>query len=240
MPRARPLFLVVSCEHAGNIVPRRYAALFAPHADLLASHRGWDPGALPIARAIAVELDAPLFAATITRLLVEPNRSRRHPSLFSAITRGLDDEQKDRIIARYYTPHLAAVRHAIDDALSTRSHVLHVGVHTFTPVLDADVRRADIGLLYDPRRASERLFCDRWAHALHDADPTLRVRRNYPYRGASDGLTTSLRRELPARAYLGVELEVNQALAASADSRVRRSVRVAVVSSLRAALRRGT
>jgi hypothetical protein len=41
----------------------------------------------------------------------------------------------------------------------------------------------------------------------------------------------------PARAYLGVELEVNQALAASASPPVRRAVRDAVVASLRAVLR---
>jgi hypothetical protein len=36
------------------------------------------------------------------------------------------------------------------------------------------------------------------------------VRRNYPYRGWSDGLTTALRRRFAERAYVGIELEVNQ------------------------------
>jgi hypothetical protein len=35
------------------------------------------------------------------------------------------------------------------------------------------------------------------------------LRRNYPYRGQSDGLTTALRRQFGAR-YLGIELEINQ------------------------------
>jgi hypothetical protein len=35
------------------------------------------------------------------------------------------------------------------------------------------------------------------------------VRRNRPYRGAADGLTTHLRRKLGPR-YLGIELEVSQ------------------------------
>jgi hypothetical protein len=35
------------------------------------------------------------------------------------------------------------------------------------------------------------------------------VRRNYPYRGAADGLTTSLRRKLNTPRYLGIEIEVN-------------------------------
>lgn len=36
------------------------------------------------------------------------------------------------------------------------------------------------------------------------------VRRNYPYRGSGDGLTSYLRRRYPATRYIGVELELNQ------------------------------
>jgi hypothetical protein len=38
------------------------------------------------------------------------------------------------------------------------------------------------------------------------------MRRNYPYRGTSDGLTTHCRRLLPDRAYVGLEIELNQRL----------------------------
>jgi hypothetical protein len=38
------------------------------------------------------------------------------------------------------------------------------------------------------------------------------VRLNYPYAGAADGLTTWLRRRHPQSRYLGVELEINQAI----------------------------
>ena len=37
-----------------------------------------------------------------------------------------------------------------------------------------------------------------------------RVRLNQPYCGASDGLTTALRRRFPPERYLGLELELNQ------------------------------
>jgi hypothetical protein len=36
------------------------------------------------------------------------------------------------------------------------------------------------------------------------------VRRNYPYRGYADGLTTWLRKRYPDPAYAGIELEINQ------------------------------
>lgn len=90
--------------------------------------------------------------------------------------------------------------------------IVHVSVHTFAPVLDGVRRVTDVGLLYDPRRRPEQAFCAHWQQTLQAADRPPRVRRNYPYLGRADGLTTALRkRHGPAR-YLGVELEVNQAI----------------------------
>ena len=44
---------LVTCEHGGNDIPPRYAPLFRGRRALLASHRGYDPGALVTARALA-------------------------------------------------------------------------------------------------------------------------------------------------------------------------------------------
>jgi hypothetical protein len=53
-------------------------------------------------------------------------------------------------------------------------------------------------------------LCARWQAALAALAPQLRTRRNYPYRGKSDGLCSWLRRRFDERAYVGIELEVNQ------------------------------
>jgi predicted N-formylglutamate amidohydrolase len=90
--------------------------------------------------------------------------------------------------------------------------VVHVSSHSFTPRLHGKVRQADVGLLYDPRRAGEVRFAKRWQTALLARAPALRVRRNNPYRGENDGLTTSLRKRHATRSYLGLELEINQAI----------------------------
>jgi predicted N-formylglutamate amidohydrolase len=58
----------------------------------------------------------------------------------------------------------------------------------------------------------ERAFCDRWKSVLRATDPGLRVRRNHPYLGKSDGLVTHLREVFGPRDYVGIELEANQAL----------------------------
>ena len=90
--------------------------------------------------------------------------------------------------------------------------MIHISSHSFTPELDGKVRSADVGLLYDPaRRGRGRAVRPLEGIARRDR-PDLRVRRNYPYAGKGDGLTSHLRRRYPPRAYVGIELEVNQAI----------------------------
>lgn len=210
MPAARGLALIVSCEHGGNRVPAAWRALFAGHEDLLHSHRGLDIGSLVMARDLASALGAPLIASQTTRLLVDLNRSPGHARLFSPVTRRLSRAERERILERHYRPYRAAVERAVTQVAATGRRVLHLSSHSFTPELDGRMREADVGLLYDPARGPERAFCDRWHAVLVAADPALRVRRNYPYPGKADGLTTHLRRRLPAGRYLGIELEINQ------------------------------
>ncbi len=203
--------LLLSCEHGGNRIPREYGRLFRVAARDLASHRGWDLGALDVARALARHLRLPLRATTWSRLLVESNRSPANPRIWSAYTEGLSADERERILARYWWPHRRDVESAVRSFVARGYRVVHVAVHSFTPQLAGQVRSADVGLLYDSRRAGETALCTRWQGILRELDPALRVRRNYPYRGAADGLPTWLRRRFPGRAYAGVELELNQA-----------------------------
>jgi len=210
MARRPEIYLLVTCEHGGNRVPSRWRRLFAGQEALLASHRGLDIGSLAMARRLADRFGAPLVASRTTRLLVDLNRSIGHPRLFSAITRPLPPAERDRILARHYEPYRREVESAVARQVAAGRRVVHVSSHSFTPKLDGEIRNADVGLLYDPSRRNERRFCDAWRAALEAADPTLRVRRNYPYPGAADGLTTHLRRRFSGDRYLGIELEVNQ------------------------------
>jgi len=211
-------------------VPPVYRHLFPPGDRLLGSHRGWDPGALELARALARGLDARLFHATTTRLLIELNRSPHHPALFSRYTRGLDDDEKRRIMARYYIPYRRALEAYITQQCRAGRTVLHLSAHTFCPRLHGTVRQADLGLLYDPRRRRERSLCRDLKQVLQASRPGLKVRRNYPYRGAADGLTTWLRRCFEAQQYLGIELELNQRLTRAAPAQQRSLHRVIVAA----------
>jgi predicted N-formylglutamate amidohydrolase len=113
----------------------------------------------------------------------------------------------------YYRPYRRRIESEIGRLCSRGKGILHLSVHTFTPVLKGKMRFADIGLLYDPSRRREALFCRKWKLALRGEDPTLRVRLNYPYSGRSDGFTTHLRTLFGEEVYLGIEIEVNQKFA---------------------------
>lgn len=204
--------LVLSCEHGGNRVPARWAACFEGRAAVAAlrSHRGWDPGALGLARVVSRECGAPLEFTTVTRLLVEANRSLHHRALFSEYTKGLDGAAKTRIVRDHYTPYRRRVEALVRERVRAAGAALHVSVHTFTPALNGEVRDVDIGLLYDPRRAAEKRICAEWRRRIIGAAPGLRVRMNRPYKGVADGFVTHLRTAFPAQRYVGVELEVNQ------------------------------
>ena len=204
--------LVISCEHGGRAVPHAFAAHFSERETLLDSHRGWDPGALDLARQMADAFRVPLHAATTTRLLVDLNRSIGHRQLFSEVTRSLPRARRQDLVDRHYRPHRQAIEAEIARLVATGHRVIHVASHSFTPTLDDVPRRADVAWLYDPRRPGEVAFARSWMRELAQLAPALRLRRNYPYRGRGDGLTAALRRRHPDAAYVGIELEVNQSL----------------------------
>ena len=226
---------IVTCEHGGNRIPASYRALFRGQERLLATHRGYDPGALVMARELAGALHAPLMSAMVSRLVVDLNRSIGHPRLFGAATRGAPAAVRAAIIAQHYRPYRTEVERFTQRAVARGRRVIHISSHSFTPMLDGKLRRADVGLLYDPARAGEVALCGRWKERLAAIAPALRVRRNYPYAGKGDGVTSFLRRQFPPRMYVGIELEVNQKIVFEGGRRWT-ALRRVLIASLREAL----
>jgi len=201
--------LVITCEHGGNHIPGAYRHLFQGQEAVLQSHRGFDPGALEMAETLADAFGAVLVSSTVSRLLVDLNRSTHNPTLHADAVRRLPAEQRQEILTHFYQPYRAQVEQAIRQTIADCGAVVHLSSHSFTPELNGRLRKADVGLLYDPRRPGEVALCQRWKAALLAAAPNLTVRRNYPYAGKGDGLTAWLRRCLGPDVYVGIELEIN-------------------------------
>lgn len=205
--------LIITCEHAGNEVPEEYNHLFQESPEALETHRGIDIGALELTNTIAEKMERKAYLHTVTRLLVDLNRSVQNPTLFSEFTREVSLNVREEIFEKYYQPHREKVQEEIEDIISRGNQAIHVGVHTFTPVWKNQERNVDVGFLFDPRSKQEQDFCWLWRHELKQRSSKLRLKMNEPYRGTMDGFTTYLRRQYKAKNYLGMEIEINQRFA---------------------------
>ena len=219
----------MSCEHGGNRLPPAFRGSFSRR--LLNTHRGYDPGALDFARAVARATGAPLHYSTVSRLLVELNRPLGHAQIFS---RPLPEATRAALLRRYYIPYWRAVEAAVAQGLR-RGTVLHLSCHSFTPRLRGERRTTDVGLLFDPARPDEAAFCRRWRAAILTKSPRLRVRYNDPYAGTHPSLVDALRQKHGARRYVGIQIEVNQKFPRG-DARRWRALRAVLVASLKIAL----
>lgn len=201
---------------------------------LLNTHRGYDPGSLVMARALAAALKAPLVSSTVSRLLIDINRPIGHPQLYSAATRDAPAQLRAQLAVQHHRPYWAQVERLVRQSVSRGRRVIHISSHSFAPILNGQVRRADVGLLYHPARRGEAALCARWKTSLTEYAPALRVRRNYPYHGKAAGLTSQLRLRFPPHAYVGIELEINQRIICAAGQRWT-ALRSLLIQSLRAA-----
>ncbi|WP_055442835.1 N-formylglutamate amidohydrolase [Lacinutrix himadriensis] len=221
--------LILTCEHGGNKIPKPYPSYFDNHATILNSHRGYDLGALNLFNHLKSLAHFSAFSET-SRLLIELNRSLHHKNLFSEVSKSLSENEKEEIISRYYLEYRDEVETVIKKYLKTSKKVVHLSVHSFTPVLNSVTRKCDIGLLYDSRNASEKGFCKQLKKEILKIDNTLNVRYNYPYLGKADGFTSYLRKQCNKN-YIGVELEVNQKF--SINNKINEDLKAVLFSAIK-------
>lgn len=199
--------IIVSCEHACYSLPKEYQNLYT--TKFLQSHRGYDRGALTAFTHIKTKLDLWGIHGQYSRLLIDLNRSINSNDVFSIQSDRLNNESKLSIIEQVYTPYRRTIETKIDKLVNQGNHVIHLSLHSFTPVLRTVRRITDIGLLFDPQRENEVEICTMLLENLVK-NPRLQVDFNKPYAGTDDGLTTYLRTRFKDQAYSGIEIEFNQ------------------------------
>lgn len=220
--------LVLTCEHAFPDIPEKYQKLFNNEPGILKTHEAYDTGAFDLFKDLESLADFSKYQS-IGRLLIETNRSEHHPRLFSRYSREVSVQDKSKILQTYYTSYRDEVKSKIQEYIREGNTVIHLSVHTFTPVLNSIERNCDIGLLYDALRTSEKEFCKNWKAEILKQNPELKIRFNYPYLGKADGFTTSLRKIFPEN-YLGIELEVNQKWVR--ENKMDNSIKTSIIESL--------
>lgn len=215
-PILRPR-LLLTCEHASNAIPESLKKKLNIPASVLKSHRGSDPGTLELARAIATTTRTKIFQpGTISRLVIDLNRAETNPDVFSKWSRNhLSATERQKLTLQHRKFRRAALSAATQMLLTPKNHVIHLSIHSFTPVMKGQRRSTDIGILFDPKRPTEKKFANQLIRILKAAATKekiagIRIDANKPYLGTADGHTTELRRKLSAARYSGIEIEVNQ------------------------------
>jgi predicted N-formylglutamate amidohydrolase len=219
--------LMLTCEHASNRLPAAFKKFVPTHVQ--GTHRAYDIGALKVFRKL-VKFAKPEFSCegTFSRLFVDLNRTITNKSAFSEYYGKLEASDKanaEKVKAEataYWKEYRANVERFMTQNIGKGSKaagkknagnkgtaIVHLGIHSFTPVLNGKPRNTDIGILYDPARPQERVYANVIKNEIKRLYPHMKVRFNYPYKGTSDGLTTSLRKKFGSR-YVGIEIEINQ------------------------------
>lgn len=207
--KALKLAVVLSCEHGGNDIPQQYTSLFKEAGDVLNSHRGYDIGALELFNQLKNDHVVYTQFTTISRLVVDINRSLHRKSLFSEFTMVLPASEKEILLNEIYHAFRNSFKQRVYGFWEQGRRVLHLSVHSFTPELKGVIRETDFGILYHPGCPQEKQFAKVLKLEIEKALPGYRVRFNYPFQGKPDGHVRYFR-DKESEKYVGIEFEINQ------------------------------
>lgn len=195
---------LLTCDHAGNLIPRRLGSLGLPRFEL-ERHIAWDIGAAGVAWRVADDLDAFLILQTYSRLVIDCNRAPGTPSSIAQLSeftevpgnRNLAKEETAARAREIFQPYHQRIAVELDARAKARRPTVLVAMHSFTPVFKGEARPWQVGVLYnrDPRfgrivldllRAEGGLCCgDNEPYAISDeTDYTIPVhgeRRGIPH-----------------------------------------------------------
>lgn len=202
--RDGPSSLLITCEHATQYLPASFGDL-GLNDQLLNDHVAWDIGAFELAKELARQLDAPLVAAPVSRLIIDPNRSLNAPDLIPHTAEGvpvpgnqnISPSEKSARIAAYHAPYHAT----IERILGERPNIAGlISIHTFTSELLGVARPWHIGVLFD----SDRRLADPILQALR-APGSLNIGENQPYT-PKQGVFYAMERHANSRSAVMVEI----------------------------------
>lgn len=203
---------VLICEHASPRIPRALGDLGLSEPERM-RHIGWDIGAQALALDLSATLDAPLFVANYSRLVVDCNRPSGNPSMIPEISEttvvpgnhNLDATARQVRLETLFHPFHAAIARRLDARQAAGKPTLVVGVHSFTPVYKGRSRPWHAGILYDAGQGFGQSIIAALAQ-----NPALVVAANEPYRIDSDDYTVPVHGD--ARGLPAVLLEIRHDL----------------------------
>lgn len=202
---ARPLApgLVLLCDHASNAVPPGIGPLGLPDEDM-ARHIAWDIGARDVVLGLAQRLGAPAVLSRFSRLVIDPNRGPKDPTLVMRLydgtpipgNRSLGAGDIAARQAGLHQPYHDRIRAVLDGLIGQGVPPMIVSTHSFTPQLRGQAPRPwHAGVLWDRDFRLAGPILDRLRN-----EGDLVVGDNEPYLGNLPGdtmWTHGTRRDVP-------------------------------------------
>jgi len=201
-----PLFLFG--DHASRHFPDRYDNLGLTGDDLT-RHIAWDIGSEAVIRGLCERFECGGIVAGFSRLLIDPNRSKRMDSLIPTESDGtiipgnqnVSPEARAERIETLYAPYHGA----LTEQLNKASSPLVVSVHSFTPKPnEGEARDLDMGLLVKHDDGTAQDFKD----AIYRTAPKLSVGINAPY--SAHDLNHTIDLHVAPRALRHLAIEIRQ------------------------------
>ncbi len=201
-----PVLLI--CDHASRRVP---VALGNMGLDPVAlrCHLALDIGVGNLTRLMAGKLSMTAVLCQYSRLVVDCNRQLMDPGAFLEFgdgivipgNRNLNAAAKKARADDIYWPYHAAITAQVERLQALGRPPIFVSLHSFTPVLNGESRRWEMGVLWDADRVTAEVFL----HDLREAGFV--VGDNEPYSGkAPQDFTIDHHAESNGLLHVGIEI----------------------------------
>ncbi len=201
-----PVLLV--CDHASNRFPRSLGTMGLDYLDRV-SHVAFDIGANAVAESLAENLGVTVVLSQYSRLIVDCNRELIDDSVFLEHSDGVDVpgnhnlqiNEREKRASEIYWPYHNAIN---DQIIRLKKHGIDpvvISIHSFTPVINGEDRKWEIGVLWDKDPVTAKIFLTRLVEAGY------LVGDNKPYSGKDpEDFTIDYHAESAGLPHVGIEI----------------------------------
>lgn len=146
----------ITCDHASNLIPQCLDQLKLSPQDR-EKHIAYDIGILWVSNYLSELLDAQLLHSNYSRLVIDLNRQLHDPSCIPAVSdhvvipgnQDLSVEDRQCRAEALFWPYHRQFSQRLDQYRDRGIVPVIVGMHSFTPVWQGQVRPWDIGVMWD-------------------------------------------------------------------------------------------
>lgn len=158
--------VLLSCEHAGFRFPRKVGTLGLTE-DQQGKHYCGDIGAEGVTHHMSERLKAPGLLSVYSRAVIDINRPLGHPRLCTTEEDGdtipdnlkLSAADRKMRIEGLYNPFHEDLSDYIQGKVRREERLLHIMIHSFTPVFQGEHRPWEIAFLWkDDKRLAQKLI----------------------------------------------------------------------------------